>query len=52
MPDRQSSRGLMFCAATTGIIIVLLLAYEGAFDQIGRALWDLAYDIMRAVNSE
>jgi hypothetical protein len=42
----------MVCAAATGVLVVLLLTYEGAFDGIGRALWDIAYDIMRAVNSE
>jgi len=52
MPERQSSRGLMFCVLATGVLIALLLAYQGAFDEIGRGLWDIGYDILRAVNSE
>jgi hypothetical protein len=52
MPERQSSRGLVFCVVAAGVLIVLLLAYQGAFDEIGRGLWDIGYDLLRAVNSE
>jgi len=52
MPESRSRQGLLFCAAAATVIIVALLAYEGALDEIARGLWDLILDIMRAINRE
>jgi hypothetical protein len=51
-PARVSRQGLLVCTAATTLIIVGFLAYEGVLNEIARALADLAYEIMRAINRE
>ena len=52
MPERHAGRGIKLCFAAVALLVLVLLAYEGAFDSLVQALSDIAYDIMRAVNRE
>jgi hypothetical protein len=49
---RLSRQGFLVCTAAATLIILGFLAYEGVLNEIARALSDIAYDIMRAINRE
>ncbi len=52
MSERHSGHGITFCVATVTLLVVVMLAYEGALDKLVQAVSDIVYDIMRAVNRE
>ena len=51
-PARLNRQGFVVCTAAATLIILGFLAYEGVLNEIARALADLAYEILRAINRE
>ncbi len=52
MPERHAGRGIKFCFVAVALLVLVLLAYEGALDALVQSVSDIVYDIMRAVNRE